>query len=66
MTTHQIGDRFTHGRTGTGTKYDIILGSDGYALQEVATGRNPLWWDAEARTSSAGSTRLNKRSPPWN
>ena len=47
MTTHQIGDRFTHGRTGTGTKYDIILGSDGYALQEVATGRNPLWWDAQ-------------------
>ena len=41
MTTHQIGDRFTHG------KYDIILGSDGYALQEVATGRNQLWWDAE-------------------
>ena len=41
MTTHQIGDRFTHG------KYDIILGSDGYALQEVATGRNPLWWDAQ-------------------
>ena len=41
MTTHQIGDRFTHG------KYDIILGYDGYALQEVSTGINPLWWDAD-------------------
>ena len=41
MTQHNIGDRFTHG------KYDIILGYDGYGLQEVATGNNPLWWDAD-------------------
>ena len=48
MTTHQIGDRFhSSNEDGTQGQYDIILGYDGYALQEVATGRNPLWWDAE-------------------
>lgn len=41
MTTHQINDRWQYG------KYDIILRSAGYGLQEVATGNNPLWWDAD-------------------
>jgi hypothetical protein len=44
MTQHNIGDRFQFSTDG---KYDIILGYDGYGLQEVATGRNPLWWDAD-------------------
>jgi hypothetical protein len=44
MTTHQIGDRF---QFSTNDKYAIILGYNGYGLQEVATGRNPLWWDAD-------------------
>ena len=48
MTTHQIGDRFhSSNEDGTQGQYDIILGYGGYAIQEVATGRNPLWWDAD-------------------
>ena len=44
MAQHEVGSRFHFSRD---SKYDIILGYYGYGLQEVATGRNPLWWNED-------------------